>query len=245
MQYNKLSKKDVEERLSTKNFKIIGEYKNTHTSTLIKCHCGNDWIVSITSLLSNTIRSCGCLSNRNLNYTDKIFGRLTVMCKDDLLTQIKKRTIWKCQCSCNNLEFVFVSTTSLKLGYTKSCGCLRKEVSAKQLREKLHPNQNGENNPAYQSKLTYEDRINRRCLKQNKWWIEEVFKRDNYTCQICLKRGGNLCSHHLDGYHWCKEKRFDINNGITLCDYHHKDFHLKYSNKFNTKNQFDEYRYGL
>jgi len=50
-------------------------------------------------------------------------------------------------------------------------------------------------------------------------WRLKVYQRDNYTCQCCGDdSGGNLNAHHLDGYNWCKEKRINVNNGITLCD---------------------------
>lgn len=51
----------------------------------------------------------------------------------------------------------------------------------------------------------------------------------------------DLTAHHLDGYSWCKEKRLDINNGITLCKECHEDFHIIYGTKNNTKEQFFEY----
>lgn len=44
-----------------------------------------------------------------------------------------------------------------------------------------------------------------------------VFRRDNYTCQICGVAGGILHADHLDK--WCdnKESRFDVSNCRTLC----------------------------
>lgn len=44
-----------------------------------------------------------------------------------------------------------------------------------------------------------------------------VFKRDNWTCQICNKRGGVLHVDHIQSFAEYLEGRFDINNCRTLC----------------------------
>jgi hypothetical protein len=99
----------------------------------------------------------------------------------------------------------------------------------------------GKNNPNYNPNRTDEEREKERKTLENDMWVKEVYQRDNYTCKYCGKRGGNINAHHLDSYHWCIEKRFDIDNGITLCEHCHKKFHEKYGYKNNTKEQFDEY----
>lgn len=76
---------------------------------------------------------------------------------------------------------------------------------------------------------------------RNRQFVQKVMERDDYTCQICGQRGGDLAVHHLNGYHWDIEHRFDTENGITLCEKHHKDFHKQYGQNNNTKEQFDEY----
>ena len=53
-------------------------------------------------------------------------------------------------------------------------------------------------------------------------WREAVFTRDNWTCQACGHRNkkGNrrdLNAHHILSFAEFPHKRFDINNGITLC----------------------------
>lgn len=55
-----------------------------------------------------------------------------------------------------------------------------------------------------------------------KLWRETIFKRDNYTCQLCGKRGG-LNADHIKPKCLFPELIFDINNGRTLC----KDCHKK------------------
>jgi hypothetical protein len=105
----------------------------------------------------------------------------------------------------------------------------------------------GENHPGWNPNKSNEDRIKDRHLFEYFEWRKQVFERDNYTCQICGKRGGKLNAHHLDAWHWCEEKRFVIENGITLCNEHHNprvigSFHDLYGNKNNTKEQFEEYK---
>ena len=56
-------------------------------------------------------------------------------------------------------------------------------------------------------------------------WRKRVFERDNYTCQMCGKRGGSLQAHHIERYRSCIEKRTDVSNGITLCVNCHKKVH--------------------
>lgn len=56
-------------------------------------------------------------------------------------------------------------------------------------------------------------------------WRKAVYERDDYTCQICGKRGGTLNAHHIKHFAKNKDLRTDINNGITLCEDCHKAIH--------------------
>ena len=64
-------------------------------------------------------------------------------------------------------------------------------------------------------------------------WRQQVFERDNFTCQKCGIRSGNgkkvyLHAHHIKEFADNPKERTSINNGITLCknchllEHHHK-----------------------
>lgn len=79
-----------------------------------------------------------------------------------------------------------------------------------------------------------------------KEWKYKVFKRDNYTCQCCGKRGGNLNAHHLYNFAEYEDLRYDVENGITFCERCHlvnypDSFHSIYGEKNNTPEQVYEF----
>jgi hypothetical protein len=64
-------------------------------------------------------------------------------------------------------------------------------------------------------------------------WREQVFKRDDYTCQDCGQRGGSLEAHHIFRWSVFKDLRFIVGNGITLCEECHEK-----TGSYKTKNSY-------
>jgi hypothetical protein len=64
----------------------------------------------------------------------------------------------------------------------------------------------------------------KRIRKSNEYkeWRMAVYKRDNYTCQVCGKVGVELVADHIKPFSVFPELRFDVNNGRTLCVNCHK-----------------------
>lgn len=59
-----------------------------------------------------------------------------------------------------------------------------------------------------------------------KRWRFDVFARDKFTCQKCGdNKGGNLNAHHIKHFADYPELRFELSNGITLCEPCHKQEH--------------------
>ena len=70
------------------------------------------------------------------------------------------------------------------------------------------------------------DKLQRHSLKYIAW-RNDVFDRDNYICQDCNNRGGELNAHHLKGFSKYKKLRYEVENGITLCYECHRKRHKR------------------
>ena len=60
-----------------------------------------------------------------IDITGQIFGRLTVIKREE--NDKYGRARWLCECSCSEHNKIITLGTSLRAGTTKSCGCINKE----------------------------------------------------------------------------------------------------------------------
>lgn len=93
---------------------------------LCQCDCGELAEIHQWNLRNMFSRSCGCLKSapaRNVaDIHGQIFGSLTVVDRAQSLTasgQIR----WNCRCECGG--FTITTSTKLRSGHSKSCGCLK------------------------------------------------------------------------------------------------------------------------
>ena len=90
----------------------------------------------------------------------------------------------------------------------------------------------GETNPHWNYELTKEDRensYNRKHIPDTRLWVKAVYDRDKYICQCCsYSKGGSLNAHHIDSWKEHKDDRFNIDNGVTLCETCHRAYHSLY-----------------
>jgi hypothetical protein len=100
----------------------------------------------------------------------------------------------------------------------------------------------GSRNPAWKGGTTLKNwglRKKLQGLKKYQYWKQNVYEKDNYTCNLCDKRGGDLNAHHKKSFQTiidnnkiisveeamkCDEL-WDTNNGLTLCIPCHKKIH--------------------
>lgn len=70
-----------------------------------------------------------------------------------------------------------------------------------------------------------------KCGKARRW-SREIFERDNFTCKMCDKRGGNLEAHHIIPRRDRLDLQYDLDNGVTLCvGCHYKTFRKEHEYK--------------
>jgi hypothetical protein len=133
----------------------------------------------------------------------------------------------------------------------KRTDSMRKKMSAWQIGRKLpietlvkmslaRKKRTGDKSPFWKGGVTPEHKRIRKSIEY-KLWQDSVFARDGYTCQKYLIVGGRLVAHHILNFSSHPELRVSIDNGVTLSEKAHKEFHKKYGFKNNTREQIIEF----
>lgn len=68
-----------------------------------------------------------------------------------------------------------------------------------------------------------------------KQWRRKVFERDSFTCRGCLSNDTYITAHHIKSFAYYPNLRFDLSNGLTLCEECHKKTD-NYKGRANKKN---------
>ena len=94
--------------------------ENNNGLTEFVCDCGKEATIRTSAVKLGYVRSCGCLSYKELKiFAGDKFGHLTVIEKDEDSNRNKVR----CLCRCGSEASVFAH--QLKSGMVKSCGCFK------------------------------------------------------------------------------------------------------------------------
>lgn len=111
---------------------------------------------------------------------------------------------------------------------------------SEETKKKMSESHKREKNHFWKGGITPENHKIRSSIEY-KLFRDSVFARDGYTCQKYSIKGIKLHAHHIQNFSSYPELRFAIDNGITLSDRAHKDFHEKYGVKKNTREQLEEF----
>lgn len=179
-----------------------GQYKITWVCL---CSCGNIFEVDGEKIRNGKVFSCGCMrySGRERYYADltgQRFGRLTVIRRlrpDEVET---RQYNWLCRCDCG--KEVKASANKLKIGHTKSCGCLKREFSIGDA-TRTHGKRG--------SKLYYiHASMKQRCYNKNSVSYKYYGARGIQVCEYWLGKDG---FKHF--YEWAIGTGFDENKKWT------------------------------
>lgn len=213
---------------------IIGFYNRDKLKrkTYWKLFCGicqHEYIDEQSNICFHQYDRCQNCRNIKIDLTGYKFGYSCEVLKESQKINQDRRWLVLCHCG---IKFETNQTHILRK--VKECRKCADKTSGRK--------QSGENHWNYNPKISDADRLDRkRNSSKFKTWRKKVLYRDNHTCQLTGKTH-NLDVHHLDGYNWCIEKRFDINNGITLFKPIHDKFHEQYGLGNNTRKQFEEFK---
>lgn len=177
---------------------------NPGTHWQCECECGNVSSPSINALTSGNTISCGCyhrelVQNRSGSDLHNWAGGPAIL-------------------SCEECGVEYSSPQSRK---DQSRFCSRRCHGKWQSRNNVR-----DRSPSWNPNKTNKDREKERLIPGYKEWRIAVYERDNYTCQACCsKNKGRLNAHHLYDYSTNPEQRISVENGITMHESCHIDFH--------------------
>lgn len=97
-----------------------------------------------------------------------------------------------------------------KPGRPYSC-FVKQKFCAKQCADKYGLRYSGENHANWKGGTKGRNKTEQ--LK----WSRKILTRDDFTCQECGQRGGDLHAHHIKPYEDYEDLRWIESNGITLC----------------------------
>ncbi|MBW1812078.1 MAG: HNH endonuclease [Deltaproteobacteria bacterium] len=93
--------------------------------------------------------------------------------------------------------------------------CCKKTLKGKCVGEKASGWKGGKQRERHNGNYKYSD------------WRLKIYERDNFTCQSCGQKGGKLNAHHQFMWSEYPSLRYELWNGITLCEECHKQEHKK------------------
>ena len=211
---------DVYGKLTVKGYSYTIQQKGqSRTYWECECECGNTTFVTADSLKTGGVRSCGCLKVE--------FGKGKLQ---EYRVDPPKTGKYKPCDNCGKEIYLIKS----RLGKFKNNYCSPRCRSAHKATILV-----GENHHSYRKdRDALTDK--RRC-SENAHWRLAVLKRDNYLCQCCYVYGKTNV-HHLKSFARFPELRFDVDNGVTMCQSCHKEFHRMYGTKRFTSDDYYEFK---
>lgn len=229
--------------------------------TKVKCDCCGKELKRYPSQILEKVfcsRKCSVDYNKN-NHNKKLVCSICGKEFKRMKSAIKGRKRHYCSYKCSNIGWGEHYSGDKHHSYTSvtvECSYCGSELVRKHCRANsnkyffcnsgcqgnwMSENNRGENNPLYNPYLTDEDRVTNRNTEDYNEWRLSVYRRDKFTCQICGDKNSRLNAHHLNAYARYSEDRTNVDNGVTLCESCHRNYHSIHGRGNNTKEEFESY----
>lgn len=148
--------------------------------------------------------------------TPRLMNRKNNFCSTSCWMEWKKRNAFSFNCCICGKE-VKTQPAQIKYRFRKTC--------SRKCRGLLMRKRAEERRKEYTKHQL--DRL-ARYSKEAKEWRKAVFKRDDWTCQICGIRGSYLEADHIKPFAYFPELRYELDNGRTLCKKCHNKTKIGY-----------------
>ena len=215
------------------NVKVDDLLPCSHVKVLVKCPVCEEQRYTKWFRVSNKdntlCQKCGAsMANVKKLVTGDRFDRLTVI-GISVRRGNSGQYYYDCECDCGGS--ITTQRHSLVSGLTRSCGCLQRESASN-----IASSMVGPLNPMWDESLSDEDRADRKRMytAEYRHWRDLVIERDRGMC-VCCGEEECLCVHHILPYREYVDLRTDVDNGLTLCERCHNEFHSVYG-----KTEFDQ-----
>lgn len=233
----KITYEEVFEAFSEAGCKLLStEYVRAKEKLKYVCSCGNASEISYEKFSKGQrCYSCrntklGAQKRHSYDYVKKVFedGGCELLSKRYL--HGKEKLSYKCNCGREAL------ITFNKFNAGQRCRFCGFESSAEK--------QSGSNSPNWIDGRSQDQRYKDRSYPEYKKWRRDVFYRDDFTCQYCDEKGGNIHAHHIESFANNEHLRTEISNGITLCEGCHKEYHTAFGRNNANSNDFNDFISG-
>lgn len=195
-----------------------------------KCDCGVEKPICSTSLINGSSKSCGCLRK-------ELIGELSKERWQD--EEFREMESEKTKKQWENEEFRKIREDSAREQMkerweNKEWRDMQSKLNSDKMKqlwqdEQFRKAHSGENSHLYNLDLTDEEREADKESRTNDAefikWSYKVKEQANFTCDCCNNKNNKLNSHHLNNWNTYREQRYNLENGVCLCEQCHKEFH--------------------
>lgn len=219
--------------------------KNRQAKWLCKCDCGNTKIISANALRRGLTKSCGCLNDEvrrsGINRighknTDEMKRKMSERKKGvpnpvaveksararkgRPLPEETKRKISEAQKGKSRPPEQVKKAAQARIGI-RFKRKKKRIISDEQRRKQSETMKSkGSANHLYidgKCADRHDERKIAYMTVEYKIWRDSVFRRDNYTCQLCGEKPRRVEADHIQAWSTHPELRYELSNGRTLC----------------------------